>query len=48
LNGVPIVLYAMDGYDFTDAVIKALNANRSSAEAPVTTPIPVATPLRKK
>jgi outer membrane protein len=42
LNGVPIVLFSRDSYDFTDSVITALNKNRtaSSAEAP-----PVATPV---
>jgi outer membrane protein len=44
LNGVPIVLYAMDSYDFTDTVVTALNKTRgkdtSSSDAP-----PAATPV---
>lgn len=42
LNGVPIVLFARDSYDFTDAVITVLNKNRGkdSADAP-----PVGTPV---
>jgi outer membrane protein len=46
LNGVPIVLYSMDSYDFTDIVIKALNLNRgkdSAADAPAATPVVVPT-----
>jgi outer membrane protein len=48
LNGVPIVLYARDNYDFTDAVITALNKNKGkeTTEAPAATP--VAPPKAKK
>lgn len=43
LNGVPIVLYANDSFDFTDAVVTALNKNKGSASA--TDSVPVATPV---
>ena len=33
LNGVPVVLYARDSFDFTDEVIKALNKNKGKEEA---------------
>jgi outer membrane protein len=46
LNGVPIVLFARDSFDFTDSVITSLNKNRSSAEAPAASP--VATPVTPK
>jgi outer membrane protein len=50
LNGVPIVLYSMDNYDFTDSVIKALNLNRSkdadTSSAPLV-PTPAASPTGK-
>ena len=41
LNGVPIVLYARESYDFTDGVVSALNKNKgsSSAEPPAATPV---------
>jgi len=47
LNGVPIVLFSRDSYEFTDAVITALNKTRGkeSAEAPAATPV---TPKAKK
>ena len=32
LNGVPIVLYARESFDFTDDVIKALNKNKGKDE----------------
>jgi outer membrane protein len=40
LNGVPIVLYARDPYDFTDAVVTALNKTKGTAEVPTATPLP--------
>ncbi|MEP6668351.1 MAG: OmpH family outer membrane protein [Chthoniobacter sp.] len=40
LNGVPIVLFARDSYDFTDTVITTLNKNRTTSDAP-----PAATPV---
>lgn len=47
LNGVPIVLYSREGYEFTDAVITALNKNKGkeSTEAPAAAP---ATPAKPK
>jgi outer membrane protein len=47
LNGVPIVLYSRDSYEFTDTVITALNRNKGkdTSEAPAATP--VATPKKK-
>jgi outer membrane protein len=54
LNGVPIVLYAHDGFDFTDSVVTALNktkgtATAAPAAAPTAAPvaIPVATPKKR-
>jgi outer membrane protein len=40
LNGVPILLYAKESYDFTVDVVTALNKNKGKEEA---TPEPVAT-----
>jgi outer membrane protein len=37
LNGVPIVLFARDSFDFTDAVVTALNKTRGTA-APAAPP----------
>lgn len=49
LNGVPIVLYSRENFDFTDAVITALNKTKGTAEAPAATPAaPVAAPKLKK
>jgi outer membrane protein len=50
LNGVPIVLYSMDNYDFTDSVIKALNLSRgkdSETSSAPTIPTPAASPTGK-
>ncbi len=33
LNGVPVILYARDAFDFTDDVIKALNKNKGKEDA---------------
>lgn len=44
LNGVPIVLYARDTFDFTDTVITVLNKSRGT-EAPAAAP---AGPAKKK
>ena len=38
LNGVPVVLFARDTYDFTDAVVTALNKNKGKEPAPQTKP----------
>ena len=49
LNGVPIVLYSRDNFDFTDAVITALNKTKGAAEAPAAVPAaPTAAPKLKK
>jgi outer membrane protein len=46
LNGVPIVLYARDNFDFTDAVITALNKTKGMAsEPPAAAPV---TPVKPK
>jgi len=39
LNGVPIVLYSRDTYEFTDAVVTALNKNKGK-DAPAAAPAP--------
>ncbi len=45
LNGVPVVMFAKDAYDFTDTVVAALNKNRGSeAAAPKAEPAPAAAP----
>jgi outer membrane protein len=36
MNGVPVVLYAKDSYDFTTDVVTALNRNKGKDEAPAT------------
>lgn len=48
LNGVPIVLYSREGYEFTDAVITALNKNKGkeSTEAPAAAPAAPAKPKK--
>lgn len=50
LNGVPIVLFSRDNYDFTDTVITSLNKNRSASSeaAPVATPVTTPTSKSKK
>jgi outer membrane protein len=48
LNGVPIVLYSLDSYEFTEAVITALNKNRVSSSGGSDTPPPAATPVTPK
>lgn len=51
LNGVPIVLYAKESYDFTDAVITALNKTKgteSAAPAPADAKPAAAAPAKKK
>ncbi len=58
LNAVPIVLFSMESYEFTDELISALNKNRGkeAAASPATaaepdssarTALPVATPKRR-
>jgi outer membrane protein len=49
LNGVPIVLFARDNFDFTDAVVTALNKTRGTAAAePATAPATAAPTTGKK
>jgi outer membrane protein len=50
LNGVPIVLFARDSYDFTDPVISALNKNRAkdALDAPTVAPASAAPAKAKK
>jgi len=50
LNGVPVVLFAKDSYDFTNDVITALNKNKSESKpdaAPAASETPKATPKKK-
>jgi outer membrane protein len=51
LNGVPVLLYSKETYEFTNDVVKALNANKGKEEpAPAATPAkpePAATPKKK-
>jgi len=51
LNGVPVVLYARDAFEFTEEVIKALNKNKEkdasspkAETAPKTEPAPASAP----
>jgi outer membrane protein len=51
LNGVPVILYAKESYDFTTDVVTALNKTRGTAEATPEPAIPVravATPKKPK
>lgn len=49
LNGVPILLYAKETYDFTPEVVKALNANKGKEiEAAPAKPEPAAAPATPK
>lgn len=48
LNGVPIVLYARDGYDFTDTVISALNKTRGKETTDSPLAPPAAAPAKPK
>jgi outer membrane protein len=47
LNGVPIVLYARENYDFTPDVVSALNKSKGSESGPIPT-APAATPKPKR
>jgi outer membrane protein len=42
LNGVPVVLFAKDSFDFTNDVVTALNKNRGSEAATPAAPAPAA------
>lgn len=46
LNGVPVILYAKESYDFTTEVVTTLNKNRGTTEA-APAALPVATPKKK-
>jgi outer membrane protein len=49
LNGVSVVMFAKDAYDFTDAVVTALNKNKGSEPAPAAAKTePAAAPAPKK
>lgn len=57
LNGVPVVMFAKDSYDFTPDVVTTLNKNRTETpavtSAPATggtapEPVKAATPIKKK
>ena len=47
LNGVPVVLFAKESFDFTDQVVTALNKNKGS-EGTVGEAKPATTPAKKK
>jgi outer membrane protein len=46
LNGVPLILYAKDSYDFTNDVITALNKNAAAEPAAPAAPAVPATPAK--
>jgi outer membrane protein len=50
LNGVPVILYAKDSYDFTPEVVTALNKSKGTAEAVTPEPVvrPATTPKKPK
>ena len=48
LNGVPVVLYAQDSYDFTTEVVTALNKNRGADSAKPAEAAPAAKAADKK
>jgi outer membrane protein len=48
LNGVPIVLFSRDSFEFTDVVITALNKTRGKETSSATPEAPVATPVKPK
>jgi outer membrane protein len=47
LNGVPVVMFAKDSYDFTDDIVAALNKNKPT-DAPKATEKPAEKPAEKK
>jgi outer membrane protein len=47
LNGVPVVMFAKDPYDFTDVVVAALNKNKGKDEPAAAAPPAAATPAAK-
>ena len=49
LNGVPLVLFSRESWDFTTDIVTALNKTRNAAsESPAPAPAPVATPKSKR
>jgi outer membrane protein len=49
LNGVPLVLFSRESWDFTTDIVTALNKTRNAAaESPAPAPAPVATPRSKR
>ncbi len=48
LNGVPVVLYSKDEYDFTADVVTALNKNKGSDTAAAPEKAPEKAPVKKK
>src|SRR5690606_34217523 len=48
LNGVPVVLFAKESFDFTDEVVTALNKNKGSETAAPAAKPAAATPAKKK
>ena len=49
LNGVPVLLYAKDSYDFTTEVVTALNKQKGTEKAESSAPpVPAATPEKPK
>ena len=47
LNGVPLVLYSRESWDFTTEVVTALNKTRGSETSSAPAPAPVATPKKR-
>ena len=47
LNGVPLVLYSRDSWDFTTEVVTALNKTRGSESSSAPAPAPAATPKKR-
>ena len=48
LNGVSVVMYAKDSFDFTEAVVTALNKNKGNEPAPAPAATEKATPAAPK
>ena len=48
LNGVPLVLFSRESWDFTTEVVTALNKTRGSESSSAPAPAPAATPTKKR